>query len=215
MNRLYGIVGLGRFGSSVAMRLAELDRKVICVDKDENTVKNISEFIENVYQADCLDEKALKEVGIADADVVVVSIGEDIETSIMSVAILHGLGVEDIYAKAISPLHGRILAKVGAKRVVFPEKEMGINLANSLADIDIIQKLSKGKSYVLAKIKAPKFFFDKSILELDVRNKYGLNIIGIERNNDFNINPMPNEIISKDDTLMVVGKREDIERIAK
>ena len=215
MSKLFGIAGLGRFGRSVAERLTELNKDVICVDKNENTVKELSETIENVYQADCLDEKAMKEIGIAEADTVVVSIGENIEASVMAVAILHTLGVENIYAKAITPLHGRILAKVGAKRVIFPEKEMGSNLANILSGIDIIQTLASGKSYVFAKIKAPNVFLDKSIKELDVRNKYGLNIIGIERKDDLNINPHPNEIITRDDTLMVVGKRKDLERVAK
>ncbi len=215
MKKLFGIIGLGRFGSSVANRLVELEKDVVCIDKDEETVKQMAENIKNVYQADCLDEKALKEIGITEADVVVVSIGEDIETSIMTTAILHSLGIENIYAKANNVLHGRILAKVGAKRIIFPEKEMGINLANTLADIDIIQTLFKGKSYILAKIKAPKQFFDKSLLELDARNRYGINIIGIEKKDDVNINPNPKEVILKDDNLIVVGKKCDIERIAK
>ncbi len=215
MSKLYGIVGLGRFGRSVARRLVELEKDVICVDKDENIIKEMSEEIENIYQADCLDEKALKEIGIAEADTVVVSIGENVEASVMAVAILHSLGVKDIYAKAVTPLHGRILAKVGANKVIFPEKEMGINLGNILAGIDIMQTLATGKSYVFAKIKAPKVFIDKSIKELDVRNRYGLNIIGIETKDDLNINPFPDEIIKAEDILMVVGKREDVEKVLK
>ncbi len=215
MSKLYGIVGLGRFGRSVAQRLIELNKDVICIDKNENIVKDMAEEIENIYQADCLDEKALKEIGMAEADTVVVSIGENIEASVMAVAILHSLGIKNIYAKAITPLHGRILAKVGANKVIFPEKEMGINLGNSLAGIDIIQTLAAGKSYVFAKIKAPSVFFDKSIKELDVRNRYALNIIGIERKDDLNINPMPDEIIRENDTLMVVGRREDVEKVSK
>ncbi len=215
MSKLYGIVGLGRFGRSVAQRLIELNKDVICIDKNENIIKDMAEEIENIYQADCLDEKALKEIGMAEADTVVVSIGENIEASVMAVAILHSLGIKNIYAKAITPLHGRILAKVGANKVIFPEKEMGINLGNSLAGIDIIQTLAAGKSYVFAKIKAPSAFFDKSIKELDVRNRYALNIIGIERKDDLNINPLPDEVIKKDDTLMVVGRREDVEKVSK
>lgn len=213
MSKLYGIIGLGRFGRSVAERLIELNKKVICIDKNESIIKDMSELVENIYQADCLDEKALKEIGIAEADTVVVSIGEDIETSVMAVAILHSLGIENIYAKAVTVLHGRILAKVGAKKVIFPEKEMGINLANSLADINIIQTLAAGKSYVFAKIKTPKIFFDKTIKELDVRGRYKLNIIGIERKGNLNINPLPNEKLMENDMLMVVGKRNDVERI--
>ncbi len=215
MSKLFGIIGLGRFGRSVARRLLELDKEIICVDKDESIVKELSEEIDNVYQADCLDEKALKEIGMSDVDTVVVSIGENVEASIMAVTILHGFGIENIYAKAVSPLHGRVLAKVGAKRVIFPEKEMGINLANSLAGIDMIQTLTAGKSYVFAKIKAPKMFVNKTIKELDIRNRFGLNVIGIERNGDLDINPMPDEVIQESDILMVIGKRDDVEKVSR
>ncbi len=215
MSELYGIIGLGRFGRSVAMRLIELGKDVICVDKDEALVKEVAEDIDNVYQVDCLDEKALKEIGMAEVDTAVVSIGENIEASIMTVAILHGMGIENIYAKAVNPLHGRVLARVGAKKVIFPEKEMGINLANSLAGIDVIQTLTVGKSYVFAKIKAPKKFFNKSIRELDIRNRFSVNVIGIERDGELDLNPMPTETIVDGDILMVIGKREDVERLSK
>ncbi len=214
MSELYGIIGLGRFGRSVAIRLVELGKEVICVDKDEALIKEVAEEIDNVYQADCLDEKALREIGMAEVDTAVVSIGENIEASIMTVAILHSMGIENIYAKAVNPLHGRVLAKVGAKKVIFPEKEMGINLANSLAGIDIIQTLTTGKSYVFAKIRAPKRFFNKTIRELDIRNRFGVNVIGIERDGELDLNPMPTQTIAEGDILMVIGKREDVERLS-
>ncbi|WP_035586864.1 potassium channel family protein [Hippea jasoniae] len=213
MSKLYCVIGLGRFGFSVAQRLIELKKDVICIDKDEEKVKEVSEVAPVVYQLDCTDEKALKQVGISNVDVAVVSVGNDIEVSILTVAILHSFGIKEIYAKATNPLHGRVLAKVGATRVIFPEKEKGIDLANHLAGVDIIEAIDSTGKYVFAKMKAPSIFVGKSIIELDVRKRFGLNIIGIQRNSRFDINPSPNEVISENDTLLVVGKKEDVEKV--
>ncbi len=215
MKELFVVIGLGRFGRSVAERLAELDQDVIGIDIDEDKVKDSAEILPSVFVADCTDEKALKEIGVQDAKTVVVSVGGNIETSVLSVAILHSLGVKEIYAKAINPLHGRVLAKVGATKVIFPEKEKGRDLANHLAGLDIIEALDSTGKYLFAKIKAPQNFSGKSILQLDVRKRFGLTIIGIERDGKMDINPMPNEVIQENDYLLVVGKKEDIEKVRK
>ncbi len=215
MKELFVVIGLGRFGRSVAERLAELDQDVIGIDIDEDKVKDAAEVLPSVFVADCTDEKALKEIGVQDAKTVVVSVGGNIETSVLSVAILHSLGVKEIYAKAINPLHGRVLAKVGATKVIFPEKEKGRDLANHLAGLDIIEALDSTGKYLFAKIKAPQNFSGKSILQLDVRKRFGLTIIGIERDGKMDINPMPNEVIQENDYLLVVGKKEDIEKVRK
>ena len=215
MKELFVVIGLGRFGRSVAERLAELDQDVIGIDIDEDKVKDAAEILPSVFVADCTDEKALKEIGVQDAKTVVVSVGGNIETSVLSVAILHSLGVKEIYAKAINPLHGRVLAKVGATKVIFPEKEKGRDLANHLAGLDIIEALDSTGKYLFAKIKAPQNFSGKSILQLDVRKRFGLTIIGIERDGKMDINPMPNEVIQENDYLLVVGKKEDIEKVRK
>ncbi|WP_022669760.1 potassium channel family protein [Hippea alviniae] len=215
MSELFCVIGLGRFGKSVAQRLMELDKDVICIDKSEDVVKEVAELLPAVYQADCTDEKALKEIGIDNATTAIVSVGNNIETSVLSVAILHGFGIKSIYAKAINALHGRVLAKVGATKVIFPEKEKGIDLANHLAGIDIIEAIDSTGNYVLAKISAPKIFFDKSIVQLDVRKRFGLTIIAIERNNKIDINPSPNEVIQEGDMLLVVGSKSDVEKVGK
>ncbi len=215
MKELFVVIGLGRFGRSVAERLTELDQDVIGIDINEDKVKDAAEVLPSVFVADCTDEKALKEIGVQDAKTVVVSVGNNIETSVLSVAILHSLGIKEIYAKAINPLHGRVLAKVGATKVIFPEKEKGRDLANHLAGLDIIEALDSTGKYVFAKIKAPKNFSGKSILQLDVRRRFGLTIIGIERDGKMDINPMPNEVIQENDYLLVVGKKDDIEKVRK
>ncbi len=213
MKELFVVIGLGRFGRSVAERLVELGEDVVGIDNNEETIKELVDTLPSVFVADCTDEKALKEIGVQDAKTVVVSVGSNVETSVLSVAILHGFGIKEIYAKAVNTLHGRVLAKVGATRVIFPEKEKGIDLANHLAGLDIIEALDSTGRYVFAKIKSPQKFSGKSIIQLDVRKRFGLTIIGIERAGKMDINPSPNEIILKDDYLLVVGKKEDIEKV--
>ncbi len=215
MKELFVVIGLGRFGKSVVERLAELGQDVIGIDMDEDSVKDVAEVIPSVFLADCTDEKALREIGVQDAKTAVVSVGGNIETSVLSVAILHSFGISEIYAKATSVLHGRVLAKVGATKVIFPEKEKGRDLANHLAGLDIIEALDSTGRYVFAKIKAPLSFSSKSILQLDVRKRFGLTIIGIERDGKMDINPMPSEIIQEKDYLLVVGKKDDIEKVRK
>ncbi len=213
MKDIFVIIGLGRFGSSIAERLNELGKEIVCIDKNETVIRELSERIQNIYQADCLDENSLREIGISESDAVVVSIGENLETSIMCVATLHGMGIKNIYAKAVNKLHGRILAQVGAKRVIFPEKEMGTVFANSLAGIDIIEKIGTSSKYIISKIKAPKQFCDKTIKQLDIRNRYSINIISIDRDGKIDINPHPDEILMENDILTVVGKKKDIEQL--
>ncbi len=215
MKELFVVIGLGRFGKSVVERLAELGQDVIGIDIDEDKVKDVAEVIPTVFLADCTDEKALREIGVQDAKTAVVSVGGNIETSVLSVAILHSFGIGEIYAKATSVLHGRVLAKVGATKVIFPEKEKGRDLANHLAGLDVIEALDSTGKYVLAKVKAPHSFSGKSILQLDVRKRFGLTIIGIEHDGKMDINPMPNEVIQENDYLLVVGKKEDIEKVRK
>jgi len=213
MKDTFVIIGLGRFGSSIAERLNELGKEIVCIDKNEAIVREMSEQIQNIYQADCLDENSLKEIGISESDTVIVSIGENLETSIMCVATLHGMGIKKIYAKAVNKLHGRILAQVGAKRVIFPEKEMGIALANNLAGVDIIEKIGTSSKYVISKIKTPRQFCDKTIKQLDIRNRYNINIISIDRQGKIDVNPHPDEILMENDILTVVGKKKDIEQL--
>lgn len=213
MKETFVIIGLGRFGSSIAERLNELKKEIVCIDKNETVIRELSEKIQNIYQADCLDGNSLREIGISESDTVVVSIGENLETSIMCVATLHGMGIKKIYAKAVNKLHGRILAQVGAKRVIFPEKEMGTVFANSLAGIDIIEKIGTSNKYIISKIKAPKQFCDKTIKQLDIRNRYNINIISVDRDGKIDINPYPDDILMENDILTVVGKKKDIEQL--
>ncbi len=132
MKKVFGVIGLGRFGFNVAKTLAEGGAEVIACDIDEEKVRQISELVSSAFVLDATDEKALKESGIANADTVIVSIGENVEASLLVVVQLMELGVKEIIAKAVNPLHGRVLERLGVSRVIHPERDMAIRLAHSL-----------------------------------------------------------------------------------
>ncbi len=210
MKKVFGVIGLGRFGFNVAKTLAEGGAEVIACDIDEEKVKQISELVHQAFILDATDEKALKESGIANADTVIVSIGENIEASILVVVQLMELGVKEIIAKAVNPLHGRILERLGVSRVIHPERDMAIRLAHSLLVGGFIEEIPIAENYSIFEMKPPQRLHNKTLKELDLRKKYDMTILAIKRGDKFIVNPSAEEIIVQDDILVVLGKREKI-----
>lgn len=223
--RQFAVIGLGRFGSSVCQRLIEKGQQVLAVDIDEVKVQDVSEEVANAVCIDAADEKALKAVGIENVEVAVVAMGANLESSILITLILKELGVKEIVAKALSLEHKKILEKVGATRVVMPEKEMGVRLANSLISSGVLEYLDVSDEYGIAEVVPPSDFIGKSFQELDVRAKYGLNIIAVKRKvqrvdkkgktsevEKTNASPIASTIVRDGDILVVLGKNEDIEK---
>ncbi len=207
---LFGVIGLGRFGFNVAKTLAEGGAEVIACDIDEEKVKQISELVHQAFILDATDEKALKESGIANADTVIVSIGENIEASILVVVQLMELGVKEIIAKAVNPLHGRILERLGVSRVIHPERDMAIRLAHSLLVGGFIEEIPIAENYSIFEMKPPQRLHNKTLKELDLRRKYDMTVLAIKRGDKFIVNPSAEEVIVQDDILVVLGRREKI-----
>lgn len=153
---------------------------MIACDVDEEKVREISEYVSLAYVLDATDAKALKESGIADVDVAVVSVGENIEASILIVVQLKELGVKEIVAKAVNPLHGKVLEKLGVDRVVYPEKEMAIRVAHSLLVGEFIEEIPIGEKYSLFELKAFDFMLGKTLRELDIRRRFGVSVLAIK-----------------------------------
>ncbi len=210
MKRLFGVIGLGRFGFNVAKTLAEGGAEVIACDIDEEKVKQVSELVHQAFILDATDEKALRESGIANADMVIVSIGENIEASILVVVQLMELGVKEIIAKAVNPLHGRILERLGVSRVIHPERDMAIRLAHSLLMGGFIEEIPIAESYSIFEMKPPQRLHNKSLGELDLRRKYDITVLAIKRGERFIVNPSAEELILPDDILVVLGRSEKI-----
>lgn len=192
----------------MAKTLAEGGAEVIACDIDEGKVKQISELVHQAFILDATDEKALKESGIANADTVIVSIGENIEASILVVVQLMELGVKEIIAKAVNPLHGRILERLGVSRVIHPERDMAIRLAHSLLVGGFIEEIPIAENYSIFEMKAPQRLYNKTLKELDLRRKYDMTVLAIKRGDKFIVNPSAEEVIVQDDIVVVLGRRE-------
>jgi trk system potassium uptake protein TrkA len=213
-NKTFGVIGLGRFGYHVARTLAQGGAEVIACDVDEEKVREVSEYVSLAYVLDATDAKALKESGIANVDTAVVSIGENIEASILIVVQLKELGVKEVVAKAITPLHGKVLEKLGVDRVVYPEKEMAIRVAHSLLVGEFIEEIPIGEKHSLFELKAFDFMLGKTLRDLDVRRRFGVSVLAIKRGENLIVNPVGDEKVLPGDILVVLGTTEQLSSMA-
>jgi len=202
------ILGLGIFGSTLAKDLCRYNVDVIAVDKDMSSVERISEFVNNAVCLDFTDINQLKAVGVGDADIGIVTSGSLLEESIMGILNLKELGVERIIAKSKNRKYSEILKKIGADETVSPEKSFGKSLAKKLVSKDILELFDLDNDYTIFDMKVPTTWTNKSLIELNLRNKYNLNVIGVRRNDKLLINFDPNEKILENDEILAVGENE-------
>ncbi|MED1792975.1 TrkA family potassium uptake protein [Brevibacillus nitrificans] len=210
MSKQFAIIGMGRFGSSVARTLYEMDYEVMGIDENEERINENIQFVTHAVAADSTDERALKEIGIRNFDVVVVAIGVDIQASILTVLTLKELGVKKIVAKAQNERHGQVLYKVGADRVVFPERDMGVRVAHNLISANVLDFIELADDYSVAEVVVSTKFVGKNLRQLDIRKNYRVNVIAIKSGDKFNIAPNPEEVIQYGDVLVVIGNNKDL-----
>jgi trk system potassium uptake protein len=214
MANQYAVIGLGRFGLSIANKLYESNQEVLGVDVNEEKVEESNQCVTHAVIADSTDPEALKSIGIRNFDTVIVAIGNDIQASILSVLLLKELGVKKVIAKAINKLHGQVLKKVGADWVVFPERDMGIRVAHQLLSPNVLNFIEISKNYSVEEVKIPDRMMEKTLRELDLRAKFNLSVIAIRHDDDINISPSPDEKIYHGDVLVVIGENRDLEKFA-
>lgn len=212
MAKQYGVIGLGRFGASVARTLYEYGYDVMAIDSNEDRIQENLNYVTHAVQADTTDEEALKALGIRNFDVVVVSIGQDIQSSILTTLILKELGVPQIVVKAQNELHGKVLYKIGADKVVFPERDMGLRVAHHLISPNILDFIELADDYSIVEIVASDFMIGKNLRELDVRAKYGCNVMAIKSGNKVNVAPLASDRINREDVLVVMGQNDDLQK---
>ncbi|MBO8164446.1 MAG: TrkA family potassium uptake protein [Brevibacillus sp.] len=212
MSKQFAVIGMGRFGSSVARTLYEMDYEVMGIDEDEEKINENIQYVTHAVAADSTDEMALKEIGIRNFDVVVVAIGADIQASILTTLILKEMGVKKIVAKAQNERHGQVLYKVGADRVVFPERDMGIRVAHNLISANVLDFIELAEDYSVAEVVVSPGMVGKTLRQLDVRARYGVNVIAIKSGEQFNISPRPDEVIQQHDVLVVIGHNRDLKQ---
>lgn len=205
--KTYAVLGLGVFGSAVAKTLARSGMDVIAIDSNMDAVENAADVIPNAIQADCQDLEALREAGCGNAETAVVAMGSHLEDSIIAIMNLRELGVKQIIAKANNNRYRYVLERVGAAEVVEPEKEMGRRLAGTLLSPNVVDLSRLDESYSLLEVKAPKEWISHSLKELELRSRYGVNVIGIKRsgNGTMSADFTGDTIISETDTLVVVA----------
>jgi trk system potassium uptake protein TrkA len=210
------VIGMGRFGQSVARCLTAMGKEVLAVDKGEENINDIAPFVTHAVQADATDEKTLSALGLRNFDVAVVTIGDDIQASILVTLLCKELGVGFVVAKAQSDLHAKVLLKIGADKVVFPERDMGMRLAHNLAAANVIDYIQVSGDLSVLEVGALDIWAEKSLMDLDFRMKYGANVIAIKgKDGKLNTLPRGDDVIHKGDTLIVVGQATDIARLEK
>jgi trk system potassium uptake protein TrkA len=209
------VIGLGRFGSSIAKTLYSLGNEVLAIDSDEDVVQGIADSVTQAIQAEATDEATLKSLGIRNFDVAVVTIGADVQSSIMITLLVKELGIKYVVAKAQNELHAKVLYKIGADRVVFPERDMGIRVAHNLCSSSILDYIELSPDYSIMELTAIEEWEGMSLRELNMRNKYGINVMAIKRGSSINVSPQADDIIKPNDIMVVIGGTEQLNYIEK
>jgi trk system potassium uptake protein TrkA len=214
--RLYAVIGLGRFGSAVASTLVSLGQDVIGLDDNEDRVREMGE-VTSALQIDATDIRALRQAGVNEADVAVISIGENIEASLLVVMQVKDLGVPRIIAKAVTPLHGRILEKLGVTRVIFPEREMAERTARSLVIPNALDYITLSSDFSIVEVTVPSSFVGQTLRSIELRARHGLTLVAIKRQvagkEETLVSPPADQVLLEGDIVALLGSNEMLARI--
>ncbi len=211
----YAIIGCGLFGSSIAKTLYELGNEVLVIDNDENLVQEISEYVTHAIQADATDEAVAKSIGLAGFDTVIITVGTDIQSSILITLIVKELGVKEVIVKANDDLHGKALLKLGADKIVFPERDMGKRLAYNLnaANLEVLDFIDISEGHKIVEVMPPEAWIGKTLKEIDVRNAHHVNIVSIKSPNNKVVIPTGDTVIDHNQVLFILGETKDIQNL--
>ncbi|MCR4442301.1 MAG: TrkA family potassium uptake protein [Peptococcaceae bacterium] len=213
MRKQFAVIGLGRFGKSVALTLSELGHDVLAIDNAESNIQEVANSVTHAVQADAREEETLRALGIRNFDVVIVAIGNDIEANILITLMLKEMGVKFVVSKAMNALHGKVLGKIGADKIVFPEKDMGIRLAHNLVTFNVMDYIELAPGYSVLETMTPSRFVGKSLGELNLRARYGISVMAIKKAGTVVIAPGAGAVLEEKDILIVVGENEDLARL--
>ena len=210
---IFGIIGLGRFGSALAIELASAGTDLLVIDRDEEKVRELRDYTENAYVVKNLDKKALTETGVQNCDVAVVCIGEHMDTSILTTLNLVSLGIPTVIAKATSIEHGEILEKLGAE-VVYPERDLAIRLAHRLEASKMLDYIQLSEKLNISKLIIPDRIVGKTVLSVNLRGEFGINIIAIENNGNLIETINPDYVFRKGDIMFISGSKDSLDRLS-
>jgi trk system potassium uptake protein TrkA len=215
MSEQFVIIGCGRFGSAVAQELIKLGREVMIIDVDQDVVQNMSNIVTYAVQADVTDSNTVKSLGIGNFDTAIVTMGANIQGSMLATLLVKETGVKKVISKAQSKVHSQILYKIGADRVIFPEREMGIRLAKNLVSKNVLEFIELSEDYSVIELRVTEEWVGKTLEELDMRKKYGVNVVAIKNLENVNINVLGSYEIHENDRLVVIGQNENLNQFEK
>ena len=211
----FAVLGLGRFGSAVAKSLYALGKEVLAIDVDEQKVADVTDYVTHSMVVDCLDEATLKQIDIGSFEVVIVAIGSDMEASILSALLCKEMGVKYVIAKAQSLQHRKVLEKIGVDKVVFPEMDAGQKLASLLSSPDMVEIAELAPNFKIIEIEAPEDWQDKSLIELKIRNKYGLTVLLVNREQQVFASLTGEFVLQAGDKVVLCGEQKDLQKFSK
>lgn len=209
-DKSFAVIGLGQFGMSLAVTLAESNCDVLVIDENEEKVQEIAERVTYAAKADVREPGVLKSLGVQNVDVVVVAISENIEASIVATMQAKELGVPFVMTKATNTLHGRILDKIGVDKVIYPEQSMGVRTARNLMSSGYVDVFELSSEFSIAEFRIPEEWIGKSLMDLKIREKYRINIIGIKRDEQVDVNIKPEEVLEAGCSIIAIGKNKDL-----
>lgn len=211
------VIGLGRFGAAVARELSALGQEVLALDVDAENVQHIADEVTQAIQGDAQDEAVLRSVGARNFDCCVVAVGADMEASILITMMLKEMGAKKIIAKAMTPIHARVLERVGADRVVLPEIDMGQRLAQRLVRTNVVDYIGVSDEFSIVEIHPPKSWIGHSLGQLGVRARHKINVLAIRHGagGQVDVNPQPDQVIGADDLLIVIGTNEQVDSVVE
>lgn len=215
IHQSYAVFGLGRYGMAVARELVEGGAEVLAVDRDEEIVNSASAFIPICKCADVTDAEALRQLGIANIDVVILSMASSLEASVMAVMLCKELGVKTVIAKGASEMNCRILRRVGADKVVFPENESGVRLAKSLLSAGFTDIIELSRDVSMLELEIRPEWIGKTLTELSLRRKYSINVVAVVKNSQISVNIDPDKPLEAGMKLIVIANVEKIKRLQK
>ncbi len=214
--RNFVIIGLDRFGYNLAIHLEKCGHEVVGIDEDQEKVDRVADLITHAAVGDPTDKDVLQALDVTQADMAIVALTEDIQSGVLVTMILKEMGMKNVIAESTSELHGRILQKVGADRVIFPEKDMGIRLAKSLGHNSIMDYIDLSDEYSIIEMCVPEEWAGKTLTELHLRTRYNINVIAFRaQNGELSINPDPAVPLDKDSHMVVIGHNMTIDKLVK
>ncbi len=206
----FAVIGLGRFGMTIAKTIAEMGHEVLGVDADEEAVQKVTPYVTHVAVLDATDEEALREIGINNFDVVVVAIGANLQGNLLTTMLLKEMGVRYLVAKSQDQLQGRMLTKIGVDMVIYPERDMAIRVAQSLTREHVLDYFKLSNEVSLVEMETPHFLAGKTLIDSRLREDYQVSVVAVRRGEDVYAPPSPMMPLQVEDILIIVGRNEAV-----